>query len=261
VELCHIPPARQTSFLPEGLTHHLCIADVALRYPEYREFYANRARAGDFVIMDTAAFEGETISIGNLVNMMEEIQPMEIVLPDDIHDRRNTFIQSYDAARTLRQNGYTGFFMGVPHGDTLGEYLLSVKELEQISGVRTFGIQEEVQDLFGDTRANVVRAVLSRVGHQYDIHLLGVQDDLHDILDPYIRQRVRTADTGKFIVWGLNGIEVDPQKTPYPGYPGRVSVGGRMGYFDWYTNDVNAYIGLRDVVQKNINMWREYLRG
>jgi len=261
MELCHIPPARETSLLPPYLTHHLCIADQVLKHVDYATYYASRVALNDFVIMDTAAFEGAAISIQDLIEAVRRVRPSEVVLPDDVHDRRLTLQQSFDASRALRQNGYDGTFMAVPHGKDLGEYMLSVKELELIPGVTTFGIQEEVQELFGISRAEVVRQVLNRVPPGYNIHLLGVQDDLLDITHPFMMRNVRTADTAKFVVWGLNGIYVDPNETPFPAYPGRQSLGGRMEYFDYQLDDGDHAVNLIKDVRTNINTWKEYLRG
>jgi len=252
--LCHIPPASLTELLPKELSHHLCIADVIIRSDnaDYARFYRRQSQAGKFVILDSAAFEGECTSPQILSAAARIIRPTEVVLSDDPTSATRTLTMSQECSRILRERGYTGRFMGVPHGKKLREYTQNAADLVEACGISTFGVVEEIPETLGIPRAEAV-SVLRSLFPSVDIHLLGVSEDLNELTDPYLLQQARSCDTAKLIVWGLQKKLVAPGNVPP--YPGRKALGGRMQYFEYVTTDVFAW----DAAIANIETWERAL--
>lgn len=239
--------------IPHHHTIHLCIADVAAENPAYAEFYQERRQLGDYIILDTAAFEGEA-NLDRLYDAVATIQPQEVVLPDDLESAKNTLKKSTDAMSDLRDGGYRGSFMVVPHGPTMNEWFRCCEMLlshcyESYYQI-TVGIVEEIKELYGVPRSDFIQRVWERLGPQR-LHLLGVTESLSEWMDPFVRRVVRSCDTSKLVVWGLNGVILE-EGDPIPAYPGRDSVGGRTGYFDYKSPDVSNIVR----ATKNVEFWR-----
>jgi hypothetical protein len=262
VRFYHIPPgALARDVIPYSVTAHLCVTDALLSDGLYANFYAERREAGNWITLDSGAFEGLEVSASRLGQAMSYVDPQEIVLPDVYKDSRKTIELSSSAYSELHLlYGFQGQYMVVAQGETYGEYLDSIKRMIDFGPmVQTVGVIEEVGQLFGATRREVVEAILT-INESVDIHFLGVQEDLQEMYDPFLREHVRSCDTSKIIVWGLNGVTVEPtfvRKYGAPPYPGRKSVGGRVGYFDYHTASREAI----RITRANIFAWDEFLQG
>jgi len=261
VKLFHIPPGNLAQdLIPEGEAGHLVVASVVLTNAAYATFYMSRKRRGDWITMDTPAFEGESISNEDLYNAIALIQPDEVVLPDVYRDCTATTDKTWEAYDFLTQRGYDGKFMGVAQGRTWEDYLQCASYLAHSGRIHTLGIIEEVEEHFGRNRVEVA-SILHDRHPNVQLHYLGSSEHLQELKHPYAQQIVRSCDTAKFVVWGLNGIM---QLPPCAGhgtqevytYPGRQSLGGRKEYFDW----MGPYGDIeRASVRGAIDAWREYL--
>jgi len=247
---------------------HLVVLNVAERSPEYVEFYRDRIASGNYVILDSAAFEGDVATPERMVKAALIVQPSEVVLPDVLESGEETLRLSIQTASRLDRCGFPGNFMAVPHGSSLSDYFrnateLSANLLAAFPGHQvTLGIQEEIPELFGMSRLELCR----RLAHQLDsvaetgpvsqvrFHLLGVSEQLEEgSFEARQNPRIRSCDTAKFVIWGLDGIHVTPRHRDHPPeYPGRKKFGGRLGYFDYDTKSrVRTHL-----VKENIAAWR-----
>ena len=262
MRLYHIPPARLAEqVIPNEEDGHLCVADVVLSHREYADYYRSRSDRGDWLTLDTAAFEGKITPVRNLLEAAHMVRPKEIVLPDLFRDAVGTIETSVAAAKELRDCGYEGRFMVVPHGLTWHDYLYCTEYLMAELGPETcIGVIEETDELYNITRPIAVE-ILDDIFPEVQIHFNGVTEHLGECFDSSIRARVRSADTSKFVVWGLNGVNVDPIKIlaaqiTVPPYPGRKSLGGRNGFFDRSQASDEAL----QITRTNINRWRRFLK-
>lgn len=65
------------------------------RYPEYKEFMLDyRNQKNSFIILDNGLFEGETYTINQLLNLINEIKPDIFIVPDEWN---NSFITHVNA--------------------------------------------------------------------------------------------------------------------------------------------------------------------
>jgi hypothetical protein len=263
VRICNIAPIQYLSELISSQeTHHLVVADKLLESEEYLQFYRQRLQRGDFVIMDSMAFEnpyGTPVSV--MVDAARRLQPSEIVLPDDMESGERTVQMARRAMAEFRFLGiHRPRFQAVPHGKTLDQYLKVAYSLARIPHVTTIGIQEEVEEDFGVARVEVVKRVKAVTNKQ--IHLLGVTESLNEWRDEELRWLVRTCDTSKLVVYGFGGVRIDPHLVEVPVYPGRTHFGGREGYFNYkfgesFVDDVGWDPIL--LAKYNIDTWRDFV--
>jgi hypothetical protein len=259
VRLCNIVPiSLLKAILANAESHHLVLADLVVENAKYLHYYTRRRDNGDFIILDSMAFENnQSSTISVMTEAVRLLRPNEIVLTDIVDDPRGSMQLTKLCAHQLLSSGVIDVadtsFMAVPHGKTVEEFVNNARELSQIQNVKTIGVQEEIEDLYGISRLQMVRMV-KRMVPCY-IHLNGVTEELEDLRSRQMRRLVRTGDTSKLVVWGLNGITVDPESTTVPAYPGRRTVGGRVGYFYHKTTSSEEILTAR----QNIAMWREEL--
>ena len=153
MKLAHITP---TPLLDKILTSkdrfHLVLSSVLAVDSAYFEFYSRRLAAGDYVIMDSPAFElrGD-VDWALHLRMVEKFNPSEVVLPDNVDSAKETVDLSSFGAQMLRRQQYQGKLMAVPHGKDLAEYRWCASKLLEIPEVQVLGIQEEIPELFGRT--------------------------------------------------------------------------------------------------------------
>jgi hypothetical protein len=255
--LCHITPIPLLEqVLTDADKHHLVISNLIVSNTTYRQFYRKRRDHGDFIILDTPAFEEVEPDLDEHLEAVRLLQPNEIVIPDDMGSAEHTIELAKEfiwALADAQSASYHPQLMAVPHGDTYDEYIGCAHLLGLLDGVTTLGIQEEVEELYSRPRFTVAEHIKEITGK--DIHLLGVTEHYQELMALQVQDVIRTCDSAKWVVWGLNGLVTDPMY-PAPPYPGRKSVGGRMGYFDY--DDVNEQ--QLETAKFNIELWREYLR-
>jgi hypothetical protein len=235
-----------------GANFHLVVSDLILESDDYLRFYQGRLRQGDFVILDSPAFEtGAQADIEDTLHAVVALQPSEVVLPDDINSGDETYEASRDTYMALEDIHYRGRVMVVPHGTTAPDFVRNASLLVSIAPTSkvTIGLQEEIPELFGFNRQEMIRRINAEFNEDLTFHLLGVDENLQD----QYTQGARSCDTAKFVVWGLNGFSLKKDETFYPPYPGRKSVGGRTGYFQYDTDDVESI----QAAQWNVNEWRD----
>ena len=261
MKLAHITPIPLLHrILSKKDRFHLVLSSHIQSSDEYRTFYADRMRAGDYVIMDSPAFElRDAVNWKEHFDMVKLFYPNEVVLPDDMESDKRTLKMTKDAALRLREQGFKGSMMAVPHGKTIEAYLDNAIDLCNVPGVSVLGIQEEVEELYGVDRPYVAEMLHYVVGIGTQLHYLGFTEGLKELL-PQARAHIRSADSGKIVTYGLCGLEASPesaQRGLLPPYPGRAALGGRMKYFDYDTNSQE----LIDMARWNIAQWRELHEG
>jgi hypothetical protein len=260
VKVFHIPPGYHAHQLisPE-VKGHLIVSNVFLNHQQYQEFYLLRAHADDWITVDSAAFEAQNTPAEDQLKVALTVNADEVILLDRYKDASGTVASSTNSYHILQDGGFTGGFMAVPQGKTFNEWLWCARQLATLSRVVCFGVIEEIQELY-DIPRHIAVATLKTLYPERDIHLLGISENLDELFNPTMLEQVRSCDTAKFIVWGLNGMEIQPRRIlDHPGacppYPGRKTVGGRMGYFDYEGADSNAV----RTVRRNIMGVHRYL--
>jgi len=254
MKLAHIPPTKLL-YLVENEPFHLILAQECEKSREYANFFRRLSDNGAYIILDNGAFEsGAAIDIDVLKHWIDYIRPKEVVLPDVLRDPQQT-LQRTDMALTALMK-YVGMvkFMAVPQGRTLAAWLSCLETLLKWSEIDVIGIYEEAADFF-TTGAQVGRGTLlgflsdARYPHTTprEWHLLGYDSHLVEL--SYVPSKyswVRSADSAKVIVFGMNHIRLASDLRCTPKYPGRPKP-----YFDW-NGEVTAT--MPDIIRHNMRV-------
>ena len=250
------PIALLEDALDEEETFHLILTQLVLSSETYRNFYRERIRKGDFVVLDNDAFEkrDSITSIGELKRAIELLDPgpSEVILPDEWgstdHLRGVEIAQEYASALNAFHRP-SGGYMAVPRAGNWDDYLQAVVAMLEIDGVSTIGIPEMgVTSYLGMSRGAMLTRL--RFTTSVPVHLLGVNESLEDLMDIRLLNGggARSVDTSKFVRWGLDHTLVTKDKIPP--YPGR----GGMSFFDIPDLDWNIPY---KYIHQNIKYWRE----
>lgn len=191
---------------------HLVLAHV--NDIRYMEFYRQRRKAGDTIILDNGAYEeGESVSDTQLINAVEFYNPQWLVCPDKLfchwektYGMTKDFLdryQNYMAGRDIK-------FMAIPQttrGDILSwaEGMLRICDELPIDGI---GLPRAlVTHYYPDprTRINACRFVKSRYPHLY-IHAFGMANGDPEELKGLEKEGCDSCDSSAPVwrAWSMN---------------------------------------------------------
>lgn len=241
------PTALLDTYATLGDHYHLCLSAEVLTDAAYAAFYRERARAGDYVILDNSAHEQlEGDSLSKLIAATMIVNPSEIVLPDRLFFGDDTLERSSDAYATLRACFPTIKLMGVPQGRTVTEWGDCLRGLDAL-GVDTIGISKDYEVWAdGEGLVRLVHYAKSVCRPGTEIHLLGWGRKLHQIAR--LADMVRGIDSAKPLVYAQHGVRLPHVLTNenLPKYP------RRSGLF------FEAKSIPDDIAHHNIDVFRTY---
>lgn len=175
---------------------HMALAQGVLNEAglEYRVYFRARSMAGDYVILDNGAAEGDTFGSSALNIAAGMIKAKEVVVPDVLNNAQLT-MEYGDAHLSRLINGK----MIVPHGNTIEEWENCARYLLDRGTVQTIGLPK-----WSPIQRNVVLDRIAKLGWhtELDVHLLGLQgppDDIKYLARDY--PWIRSVDTGAPIAY------------------------------------------------------------
>lgn len=112
------------------------IAPTYLKYPAYAEFYKRERQEGAYTILDNGAFEGELVSTSDLLGIIEELKPDEVVAPDIIGDKNATLSVANEFMNALDPEKVDFKVQFCPQGKCLSEWLECYLELWILGNLR-----------------------------------------------------------------------------------------------------------------------------
>lgn len=254
MRLAHIAP---TSVLKTAvfkhLDFHLAIASQVRKDTDYAKYYRD---AKGFVILDVPTREekdyGNSYRLEYLIEACGLIQPSEVTLPDVWGGTPEQSIRSAEDASywlsAIEDNarGHLGYLV-VPRGSCWEEYVECAEAMSKIPGVNTIGIVDGTYEKFKVGRLQIVLDFVDRFS-QLNLHLLGVRRDLTDIQDRRLCKYCRSADTAKFVRFGLECKR--PLFKNVPDYTGRGE-----GYFEREVSEIQL-----SYIQRNIQYWNNFVQ-
>lgn len=218
------------TYATQGDAYHLILCDHVFLDPRYMEFYKQRSKAGDYIILDNSAHEtGYGRRAEALISAAECTQASEVVLPDRLFFGDDTVDASCEAARVLRRKfGGEIALMGVPQGRTEEEWYFCCRDLLVKAGVDTIGISKDYEVWPGSLmrRVEVVRHLCRHLNLKVSIHLLGwgrLLTVLHRLaeIEEDVYAPLRGVDSAKPLVYATSGILLPYDLTQCPPYPKR----------------------------------------
>ena len=229
--------------------YHLTLLHL-YKIKEYKEFYLERARQGDFITLDNGANEGVDIDDADLVDAAIEYEVSEVVAPDQPRDgeesteRTLAFLSQYKPTLVAR-NILT---MGCPHGQSRRQWLHNVRLIAPL--VTTLGVSKKVEEIdHGDLqRPELVELVIDM---SPKIHLLGADSTYWWIkrYDHWYNQLrgVRSVDTQKLVAAGLQDVPLDQMTTK-----------AEVGSFDLSKAALVTAEHQDDIIRNNIRTYMEW---
>lgn len=187
--------------------------------PTYMQFMKDRLAEGKYVFTDNGQAEGENPTPEEMLPILKELHPREVILPDVICNYAETLRQTREAYMFFMQSDLPEdiMFFAVPQGATFAEWVECMKEFIRQPNIVTLGVSKFVTPQFQaempgeNVRKACVDAIfaeLAEVGRDdLEVHLLGCWEDAEEIKEivqahPYI---VRGCDSAFAYVFARAG--------------------------------------------------------
>jgi len=221
MRVAFITPVPELERFATASTYHLILTHICDQYPEYVEFYRERSKAGDYIILDNSAYElGESVSIELLRKYADIIEPAVVVLPDVRNDAKETLRRTREAIEVLRDPRWT--LMAVPQApDTDNKdhdfeaWVASLKSMYEFPEIGAIGIYPETSWFFPTPRRGRVELAeileergLIRKDRTY--HMLGMADNPVELKGLSQFEWIMGCDSAKPIVQGMHGVLLHP---------------------------------------------------
>jgi len=200
--------------------YHLALTHRVIYDSKYQQFYAERSKAGDFIILDNSAVENEAKSrpLKDIVLAAVLIKPSVVVLPDYLFDSDKTLDELEDALRSpqlqfLRRVIPNIKLCVVVQGVDAADWLECASILDDSkNGIDILGVPMLTTHLFG-SRYEALRRMSRRV--KKPCHLLGFW---HNVPLEEIRREaefdfVIGVDTSKPVRLAIQGKGLDAWTT------------------------------------------------
>ena len=220
-----IVPSTQLQFALNS-KFHLILPHLITSLPKYKEFYKERAREGDHVLLDNSIFElGYSLDKKELLDIAEDIHVTEVVAPEVWEDATGTnnlvedFIEYHDGMKSNIK------ILAMAQGNTIDEIIESFFKWNNHIKIDSLGLpfslDYEVNGVSDNIKSLTLRRVLNRWYlvdriNQYSkassirikpTHLMGLSDAIE--LQRYKGDDyywVRSNDSSTAFVHGVNGI-------------------------------------------------------
>ena len=221
-----ICPVSQLSTFAIQSKFHLILPHLVNSLPKYKEFYKERAREGDHVLLDNSVFElGHSLDKKELLETAEDLHVTEVVAPEVWEDAIGTnilvedFIEYHDSMQSNIK------ILAMAQGNTIDEIVESFFKWNNHIKIDSLGLpfslDYEIKGISDNVKSLTLRRVLNRWHlvdriNQYSkassirikpTHLMGLSDAVE--LQRYKGDDyywVRSNDSSTAFVHGVNGI-------------------------------------------------------
>jgi len=222
-----IPPNKHLDLMHEGdsyfaLCHHY------LEDSEYRQYFLDlrKSRPDAWITMDNSAAEHSLVTEDQLIGVVKELKPNEVIAPDVLFDRDQTLKNLYSFINKMDNQGlrtHTRLF-GCPQGSTKSEWLdcyykmLLTGELDTI-GLSKIAVPKAWNNVTGDqriaeSRNQCISELFERGYLVKPVHLLGMGE--HTEFDFYLQNKfpnIRSSDSCYTVLAAINGIDFESGNT------------------------------------------------
>lgn len=213
-----IPPLSALELMNFG-DRFFCLAQLYLA-PEnykYREFFKQKVADGKWVTLDNGAGDHDIVSTQDLLQVMQDLKPSEIIPPDFLFDSIKTIRSLETFTRTMCDLNITNVeVLGCPQGATKDEWLFTYEYMLRHPAVNTIGLSKIAVPrafLSADNDTHIKQArhlcfetLRSKGLLEKPLHLLGMGDPTEF---RYYKGSniVRSTDSCNTIWSGMNGIK------------------------------------------------------
>jgi len=224
-----IPPNKHLDLMHYG-DRYFCLAHFYKEDTAYRQYFLTlRAQQPEsFITLDNAAAERSLVEEADLLDIVAELKPNEVIAPDYLLDKKKTLASLYSFAEAMKARGldqHTNLF-ACPQADNAEDWFAVFGEMSRHPQVKTLGLSKiTVPYCFanqstGDVniakaRQKAVQGLHDRGLLIKDIHLLGMGEadeyeyyahmiKMQDAKD--VAQHLRSSDSCYSILAATHGI-------------------------------------------------------
>jgi hypothetical protein len=178
MKLCNIVPVQWLKKIDLYTNIHLILAQEVLKSSFYGDFYRRRCIDGDFIIVDNGAFEKETVSAEQIIEVAHKVfvpgkGTVEVVAPEIMGNPRAS-MDLLDRFITMLDQCYISYFrlMVVVQGKTTDEAIEFFRNAKLYIKYAKVPITWGVPKYLDENRPSIVRMILEETTDP--IHLLGL---------------------------------------------------------------------------------------
>jgi len=225
---------------------HLILPHLYNEFPEYKEFYRERIKQGDFVLQDNSIFEaGTSLDCHYLLEQAEDLGVSEMAAPEvlgDADESKKLLVKFLDYRETM---GSKIPVFATVQGKTFQDMLDYFFELNGIDEVSTIGIPSDtdyVSSYSYGYLSPTLKKVFNRLGLVQEIektrlignieikpvHLLGLGDGVELQRQKYISW-IRSCDSSTAYVHGAEGICYGMRGLPCEKITDKLDFGSSLG--------------------------------
>lgn len=205
--------------------YHLILSHKVIYSRKYCDFYRERSKAGDYILLDNSAAEknGRSIPLKDVVLAAILVKPNVVFLPDFMFDSHRTLEELENVFRSphlkfMRRVLPEVKLAAVVQGADPKDWLMCFDILNSLAGIDILGIPMLTTQVFG-SRTDALEAIKKRVKKQ--CHLLGFwrNTPLKEIEQERQYDFVMGVDTSKPVRLAVQGknlnswIELERDKT------------------------------------------------
>lgn len=212
-----IPPVSKLALMNEG-NRFFCLAQLYKKHEKYRQFFKQKVKDGAWVTLDNGAGDHDVVTLKDLIHIMVDLHPSEVIPPDYLFDGVKTvkafeeFIK--DDSRSCMAGKKVEIF-ACPQGKSQSDWLFVYRYFLAHPEVNTIGFSKIAVpfaffEASGDTMIKEARNfayqhLKSQGLIQKPIHLLGMGDPTE--MKMYLKDPLmRSTDSCNTIWAGMNGI-------------------------------------------------------
>lgn len=209
-----VAPSEFLPYVQPFSNYHLALTHKVIYDGRYREFYRQRSKAGDYIVLDNGAVEkgGRSVPMRDIVTAAILIRPTVVVMPDFLFDGERSLDELENAIRSpglhfLRRVQPDVKIAAVIQGLDQEEWLTSFDILNPLLGIDTLCIPKVTGQIFG-ARWKALERISRKV--KKPCHLLGVwwQSTLDDLRREASYPFVEGVDTPKPVRLAVQGKDL-----------------------------------------------------
>lgn len=209
-----------------------CLPTYYKKYPKYKEFFLKSKQIGRHILLDNGLFEGDNFTDDKLIQMINEIQPNQFVVPDVWNNSYATLNNAIHWKGIESKIPVNTELMIVPQGKTYSEISELIWSAIKL-GYKSFGFNHSsiaYLDIF-PCQDPMVSKMMGRVvtinrlmeEDVFDkfknckIHLLGM--NLYYEAMFHNKKWITSMDTSNPVIMGLKGIKYNEDNFTKPYKP------------------------------------------
>ena len=204
MKISHIVPV-DLLYLIENRDFYMCLANVAYKNQQYKDFYKRKREEGAFVLLDNGAAENDQMSLNVMWDIISYINPNEVILSDSLLNKDETLIKSKQSLEFYQNKGYKGRYMFVPQGKDFKDWTQCYHQFDK-SNISTIGLSKFITSGWNEKDARYDCCLyLTMHKNDKDVHLLGCHKEIKE--EKYIKEDfnfIRSADSAIAYIYSLN---------------------------------------------------------